>query len=381
MPEPDSTSTIGTFPCSSCGANLEFKPGTKELVCPHCGGVTPIVEDGAVEEIDFHATLASLANAQEVEEKVVVPCESCGARVTMEPNVTGQSCPFCGNNIVATGESKRLIKPRAVLPFGLSAPEAREKFGAWLHRLWFAPTELRRLASVESARLAGGSTSRGAGATGLTGVYVPHWTFDARVDTEYTGERGDNYVVMVPMTTMVNGKPMTRMIAQTRVRWSFASGRVHDEFDDVLACGATSLSPERLADLGSWDLAGLVPYDDRYLSGFRTESYTIGLEDAFDRARVRMIESIRGTIRRDIGGDQQRIASMKPEFLSITFKHVLLPVWVSTYRYHGRTYTFLVNARTGRVTGDRPWSASKIALAVLIGLIVIGVIVALASGR
>ena len=54
----------------------------------------------------------------------------------------------------------------------------------------------------------------------------------------------------------------------------------------------------------------------------------------------------------------------------MTFKHVLLPVWLAAYKYRGKTYRFVVNGRTGRVQGERPWSAIKIALAVIVGLIV-----------
>ena len=48
---------------------------------------------------------------------------------------------------------------------------------------------------------------------------------------------------------------------------------------------------------------------------------------------------------------------------------ILLPVWLAAYKYRGKTYRFVVNGRTGRVQGERPYSAWKIAFAVLIGLI------------
>ncbi|MEL7099895.1 MAG: primosomal protein N' (replication factor Y) - superfamily II helicase, partial [Pseudomonadota bacterium] len=49
------------------------------------------------------------------------------------------------------------------------------------------------------------------------------------------------------------------------------------------------------------------------------------------------------------------------------FKHILLPVWLAAYKYNGKSYRFVVNGRTGRVQGERPWSAWKIAVAVMIG--------------
>ena len=72
-------------------------------------------------------------------------------------------------------------------------------------------------------------------------------------------------------------------------------------------------------------------------------------------------------IRRDIGGDHQRITSKHPIVTDVTFKHVLLPVWMAAYKYGGRTFRFVVNGQTGKVQGERPWSKVKIALAVIAG--------------
>ena len=64
----------------------------------------------------------------------------------------------------------------------------------------------------------------------------------------------------------------------------------------------------------------------------------------------------------------------------MTFKHTLLPVWISAYRYHDRTFRFLVNARTGEVQGERPYSWIKITLFVMLILAVVA-IVAMISGQ
>ncbi len=55
-----------------------------------------------------------------------------------------------------------------------------------------------------------------------------------------------------------------------------------------------------------------------------------------------------------------------------TFKHILLPIWMAAYKYGGKSYRFVVNAQTGKVQGERPWSAWKITGAVIAGLIVAG---------
>jgi hypothetical protein len=87
---------------------------------------------------------------------------------------------------------------------------------------------------------------------------------------------------------------------------------------------------------------------------------------------------VRRSIEREIGGDRQQISVARSQYDDITFKHVLLPVWISAYRYRDKTFRFIVNARTGQVQGERPWSIFKIAMAViavLFALLLIAVLV------
>ena len=114
----------------------------------------------------------------------------------------------------------------------------------------------------------------------------------------------------------------------------------------------------------------LVSYRDEYLSGFIAERYQIGVKRGWGRARERMEAVIRSDVKRDIGGDRQQIHSLNTRHSDITFKHVLLPMWICSYRYRDKVYRFLVNARTGEVQGERPWSWVKISLAVIAGIAV-----------
>jgi hypothetical protein len=50
---------------------------------------------------------------------------------------------------------------------------------------------------------------------------------------------------------------------------------------------------------------------------------------------------------------------------------------VSAYRYNNKVFQFLINARTGEVQGQRPYSALKITLAVIGGLIVLALLAVL----
>ena len=92
-----------------------------------------------------------------------------------------------------------------------------------------------------------------------------------------------------------------------------------------------------------------------------------------------MAQVIRSDVRRDIGGDAQRIHDIQTRYGDVSFKHILLPVWVASYRYGGKAYQFVVNGQTGEVQGERPYSWIKIAIAVLIGLILAATFLLIAS--
>ena len=348
------------FPCKNCGASLEFAPGTHALKCPYCGVLNEIAAStAAIEELDYAAQLAELETKQDTHDAVVTHCDGCGAESTLPPGTSAGLCPFCGRAVVATMQTKALIKPKSLLPFAVDRGRATPQFSAWLAGLWFAPSALKTAA--ESGR--------------LNGVYLPAWTYDCQTASDYTGERGEHYWDTETYTETVNGRSETRTRQVQRTRWYSASGNVHVPFDDVLVLADKSL-PDRLRrQLDGWDLPALVPYTDEYLSGFVAETYQVALPEGFETAKGIMDGVIRGAVCHDIGGDEQRIDGLRTHYDAITFKHVLLPVWISAYRFGDKTFHFVINGRTGRVFGERPYSAVKITIAVLLALVLIAIVV------
>jgi len=347
------------FKCNQCGAKLTYAPGTSVLKCSYCDfeNSIPKSEEDIV-ELDFHSHLLKVQDKEVTEEKLFVKCTSCGAESTSESDVTAQNCPFCDTEIVTTAKSKKRLKPRSLLPFKIRKQVAKDSYKKWLNSLWFAPNELKRKAKLNVA---------------VKGVYVPHWTYDADTLSYYVGQRGIWYYVTETRTrTNSNGKQETYTTQVRKTRWYPAAGTVTNDFDDVLIVASKSLPEKYTKELEPWDLNNLVPYKDDYLSGFKAESYQINLEQGFELAKDVMDEQIRITIRHHIGGDEQRIFSVKTQHNNISFKHILLPVWLSAYRYKEKIYRFLVNARTGEVQGERPWSWIKITLASLALVTIVG---------
>lgn len=343
------------FPCRQCGAKLQYAPGTKAQKCAYCGSENLIAQSEAdIHELDFGTYLRQVADQRDTVERLTVKCSACGAESSLEPNVTSAHCPFCASPVVATGTSHRMLKPQSLLPFKVTRDQGQNCFRNWVSSLWFAPGDLKRYAQAESK---------------LNGMYVPYWTYDTKTMTFYRGERGDDYYV-----TVGSGKNRRRV---RRTRWRSVSGTVWVNFDDVLVIASNSLPREYAEKLEPWDLKSLENYNDDYLAGFRAESYQLDLQQGFVRAKEIMAGPIRERICRDIGGDHQRIHSSHTQYDNITFKHLLLPIWLSAYRYRDKVYRFLVNGRTGEVQGERPWSYLKIFLAALVGIGIVGTLIAL----
>jgi DNA-directed RNA polymerase subunit M/transcription elongation factor TFIIS len=347
--------------CPNCGASLSYKPGTTSLVCDHCGSSFEIKTENATpqdaqKENDLTAALAgSWQAAQPQAQAYVVKCPACGAETAMEKNLFSSACTFCGTPITVQPDVRSVAHPQAVLPFQLDQQAATAAYSQWLRKLWFAPNDLKRSASSDR----------------FNGVYLPFWTFDASTESAYRGERGDHYTET--RRQVVDGKEQIEQVVKTR--WSSASGRVRRAFNDLLVTASRALPEKYLQRLEPWDLSNLLPYDARYLTGFKAEVSQVPIAEGYELAQQLMAVVIQQDIRRDIGGDEQRIHEVRTDYSATTYKYILLPVWLSIYRYGSKIFRFVVNARTGEVHGERPYSAIKIALAVLAVLIVVGLLV------
>jgi LSD1 subclass zinc finger protein len=342
----------GEIICKQCGAKLTFKPGSNSLNCQFCGAINEIeVKQAVIEEIDYLSFIANKATSSNTIEVLTIKCETCGAQTTFAENVVAQTCDFCDSPLVAKrGETSKIIEPESMLPFKITDKVGQDLFKKWLKKIWFAPNNLKKYAYQKEK---------------LHGMYLPYWTYDSSTTTDYTGQRGDDYQVEEDYTND-KGERSTRTV--TKTRWSHTNGTVYNTFDDVLVVASKSLPQKHLYNLEPWDLKALTPYDPKYIAGFKAESYGIDVQEGFEKAKDIMQDEIDSSIRSDIGGDRQQIESKDTDYQDITFKHILLPIWLSAYRYNNKVYRFMINGQTGEVQGERPYSWIKITLAVLVAI-------------
>jgi DNA-directed RNA polymerase subunit RPC12/RpoP len=357
------TEQTRTYPCRQCGAQLVFDITKQKLACPSCGFETDIDTTGLVapEERDFQNTVRQIRSfaataqaAPQVQGEKEIVCQNCGGHTTFSGTLTATRCPYCATPIqrddVHDAPSRLVVD--GVLPFQVDKKRATEQIEKWINSRWFAPTEFKKYNEKGS----------------FTSIYAAYFTFDSQTRTAYSGQRGDTYTV-----TVGSGENQR---TETRVRWTPRSGVVADAFDDIAVLANEGFDLKRVKDLEPWPTQQASPFSPEYVAGHLCRTYDHDVEACYPAARTEMDRAIEQTVRRDIGGDQQRISSLDTRHLTLTFKHLLLPIWLLTVIYEGKPFQVFINGVTGEVQGDRPWSKVKIALAVIAALIVVIAIVA-----
>ncbi|MDR3121258.1 MAG: hypothetical protein LBU58_08000 [Clostridiales bacterium] len=358
-----------SFSCPSCGGGLVFDPETQSLKCTHCGFAEPIAQSNSViVEHDFASRGERPEDLAWSQTQIVIKCDSCGAETVLEQGVTSAFCAFCGSpHVVPEREGDPGIRPESVLPFQISLAQAKDIFTRWIASDLLAPGNLKRLAQSEK----------------LSGVYTPSWTFDADTRSSFTAQAGTHYYETVVRHVTVNGKRETRTETVQKTHWRPVSGSYSRFFDDVTVPASRNV-PERYAtSVLVFDYTDLRPYDAKFLSGFSSERYGVGIDEGWDSAKEAIGRGIVSGITEQVLAqhhcDVVAQIHVRTDYNDVQYKLLLAPLWRSAFRYMNRTFTYLINGQSGRIVGKRPKSPFKVALLVLAALAVAFVVISLAN--
>lgn len=338
------------FPCPGCGADLKFSPNESALVCPYCKHEVSI--ESTSEEPDEY----SIAEAEEKAdhdwgiEQRTVKCNNCGAAIMLEKNIAALNCPFCNSTQITEETDQLAIKPETLIPFAIAKEKVDKLFVNWISKKLFAPKDIKRGLNIKD----------------LKGIYMPHWTYDSDSSTVYVAKKGTYYYTT--HTRTVNGKTVTTRVRHTS--WRTVRGVYSNFYNDVIVNGSNTVDKKITKKLGTFHISELVAYKPEYLSGFITERYSVNLNDGWQIAKKMIDDAIYKGIRKQVGGDEFKLVSRTSNYGDVKYKHFLLPMWVSYFRYKKKTFHFAVNGQTGSVNGSYPKSAIKIAIACLLGIVI-----------
>ena len=308
------------FQCPQCGGEQHFHIGQQGLVCTQCGYFDPIEQPhtevpASEQETPLFTILSSRPAQSDMGGTMAVTCRRCGSTTTWSARHGTVECPFCGTAIVLHASTEYpVILPQGLIPFQIDEKQAREAVRKWWGTGWLRPPSLRKRASILRLR----------------GVYIPFWTFDHLYRAHWFETEQDS-----------------RGFQTKRLREHLVM------YDDVLVCGSYTMSTKMAHGLEPFNTKELVLYRPAYLAGWPAEVSQLSMADASINARERMVKEIRDEF--PVGANVNEVST---EYM--TYKHILLPVWVGEYRYQGHPYRFAVNGQTGKVSGVAPRSLALV---------------------
>lgn len=332
--------------CPNCGATVVYDPAVGKMHCEYCGYSCelPKPEEGHnVVEIDFESAVNTESCEWGVEKKSV-ECKNCGAVSIYDALETAAVCPFCGSTQVMPAATDKTIAPGGVCPFTVTKEDAGHSFTKWLKKKWFAPKKAKQSANPEAFK----------------GVYLPYWTYDAQTTSNFTGKAGYDHKVKKK-----DGS------TETQTTWRSVSGVYQKFIDDETVMASKRYMYSGVKGCEPFELTKLIPYNPQVLAGFVAERYSIGLKEGWEIAQSSIQNKLRSSINSYIKAhwhcDRAGSVTFSTIYSNITYKYILVPVWMSSFQYKEKTYQFVVNGQTGKVGGKAPVSALRVILAILIG--------------
>ena len=356
MATTDTTRTnTANFKCPNCGGNALFDPSISELRCPLCDTIIPI-ERTTLNNVELDYVSALKETTKWTDDLRVFHCNNCGAETILQGQTVADFCSFCGSSHIEKTEDNAGIRPALLIPFHIAREEAERMFKDWIKKRYLAPNKLKSAHTLDR----------------LTGIYIPYWTYDTTTSSHYTVRIGTHYYVPETYTTTdANGNTTTHTRMVQHTRWHTENGYHEEFFDDVLIHATNKNTDHLLRKIEPFRLHDLVDYQDAYLSGFIAERYAVPIEAGWRQAQKAIDAGIEASIQGKTRGDVVIVQQVDTDYEAITYKHILLPIWLSSFQFNDKVYPFIVNGQSGKVAGDAPTSWVKVSLLVFIGLIVI----------
>lgn len=312
--------------CANCGGQCSYSPVARALSCHSCGTPHAIDVDPDADparEFHYHPDLPHTEQPQMTQDRTY-NCQTCGGSVIFTGPVLSENCAYCDGALVLEGTDESYAT-LGLIPFEIAGDAAQDRAIAWTQRRWAAPNDLASI--VSKGRVAG--------------IYVPFWTFDSKeaVDymVRYRVKQGKNWVTRRFKSAMTTRFDDLLMPASPHVTPLIRDGILHD-FD-----------PDRLK-----------PYEPAFLAGFAAERHHQTVKEGLAANAPDKDLLLRNRIKRHSGKSRITSISYKTDTTGITYRRVLLPVWILHYTYADKPMKVVVCGLHGRTFGERPFSNSKL---------------------
>lgn len=293
------------FTCPKCGSRMVFDGDGRSLICESCARQEALNPNRQNEQNFILAMSTGQGQRAPVAMKTF-KCQGCGAEFVLPPEVISESCSYCGATYVLVG-TRELVEPDSIIPMAFNQRAAATHLVEWVERHKIKPQ-----GKVQAPR----------------GLYLPIWTFDMLGNMPWSGVVYEN-----KRTIPVSGEKMITT-------------------DDSVVYSTPKLADLLPKIMQDFLLNDGVTYDARYLAGWPAEIYHKNLAEASLDARKQVVDQLR----RDIRMENGHVSKLSPGGAKITilsFKLVLIPIWVTEYRLEDHPYRVIINGQTGSMYGER----------------------------
>lgn len=339
---------VKSYACPNCGANVAYDVSAGGVACEYCGYIAPVRTfhvGTTANENEFTLDTVIRSELGWGEKRQELHCESCGAELSIPFGALTNTCAFCGSNQVnVTVNLNEDPRPRFLVPFKITPDQSKKLVSAWLGKGWLHPDDLA----------AGTIINR------LSGVYLPFWTFDTKVDTKWRAQVG------YEKTERFYDVHEKRWETRRHIEWRWEEDRIQIMIDDFLVSGNSPgrVNQRILSGIYPYHMRDLVAYEPDFLAGWQAQAYEATLTDAWKTGKLDIREKARQVCYQNIHSPHIRNFSMSADFQDESWRYILLPVYLAAYRSGEEIYQVMVNGQTGVVAGQKPVAWWKVWLAI-----------------
>ena len=331
---------IVQYQCPNCGGEMKFNPENQLFDCEWC--MSKFTEDEIKEVFaqneNHPLDTADPESAQRDEEFAdgnnLYECKNCGAEIVSDANTAATFCCYCHSPVMLTGRLSAEFRPDKVIPFRYTNDQAKKAFLDWAGKKKFTPTGFTSDAQLEK----------------ITGLYVPFWLADCRINATYEGE---GHIVH----TRTQGDYRvtdTKIFAVSRAAYMNYNGIPND--------GSSKIEDDLMEAIEPFDYKDLKDFSMSYLSGFYADKYDVDKIAVLPRIKARVESGAIGVLKESIKG-YTGITDLRKNvnIIKTDWRYMLMPVWFMNFRYKDKDYQFVMNGQTGKMAGKLPLSAGKLA--------------------
>lgn len=335
-------SDVIEYKCPNCGGSLKFDSSSQKVVCPQCQtefdaeaieSFKEELETAKGDELHWE-TSTSEYSSEETSSMNVYHCDSCGAEIVADENVSATTCPFCESPVILKGRLSGALKPDLIIPFKYDKASTKEAMNRYLKKKLFLPSVFKSENKIEEVK----------------GLYEPFWIYDADVEGKvfYRAERSRTYM---------SGDYQVTETSHYRIMIDGKAG-----FDHIPLDASSSMPDDLMESIEPFDYEGMKDFSPVYLAGYLSDKYDVSKDDCTIRANERLREGTADKFRETINTyTSVRVDSTALNLENPQAHYALFPVWILNSKWKDKKFTFSMNAQTGKIVGNLPCSAGKYA--------------------